>query len=206
MRTDSKLHFWLLAITLCTLPHLGAVLDARAGGVLVGAKDCIVKLSAGQAKSFINGFWDAGDNTGHAEIDHILDSLHEKHPGNPQVVNALESVAAEVKRAPEKYLNEGCGIKKTEFRLLVLSKTASSTVDFSASLDKLLNPTPVEGVSDLKDCQAKFDKQENACNGAFGDNEKVRELCREQAQNILETCISQALNKIPVTPKRKLKL
>lgn len=65
----------------------------------------VVAQTSSQAMAFRNDHvWNAGDNTGNSGIDAVLDLIAGKVVNDPSAISALESVAFDVKVAPQKFV------------------------------------------------------------------------------------------------------
>jgi hypothetical protein len=65
----------------------------------------VVAQTSSQAMAFRNDQkWDAGDNTGNSSIDSVLDMIAGKVIASPPAISALESVAFDVKMAPQDFV------------------------------------------------------------------------------------------------------
>ncbi len=85
----------------------------------------VVKESSTEASKDKNGFWNAGDNTGNAGIDAVLDKFASANAGNPEAVAAAEGAAAEIKENPQKFINPDGSVNKQAVADLITQKFAS---------------------------------------------------------------------------------
>jgi len=85
----------------------------------------VTKITLQQASININGTWNNADHTGNATMDKLLDKLVAGVKTNVKAVRALEGTAAEIRKDPQRFINDDGSVNKSALTEIVKQKFAS---------------------------------------------------------------------------------
>ena len=85
----------------------------------------VTKITLQQASININGTWNNADHTGNATMDKLLDKLVAGVKTNVRAIKALEGTAAEIRKDPQRFINEDGTLNKTALIDIVKQRFAS---------------------------------------------------------------------------------
>ena len=86
----------------------------------------VTKISLQQGSININGLWNNADHTGNATMDRLLDKLVAGVKTNIKAVKALEATAAEIKKDPQRFINDDGSVNKEALIDIVKQKFATA--------------------------------------------------------------------------------